>query len=115
MKKDKNFKSWLKDEIVSLDFGCLLIFTFVIFMVFFIVIFMLARWILSVELPTNILTDFCITFLTVLVASFLYVCFEDDRSDTRLKMRVLEKEKSLKELNDLELHVIQILLNSLMI
>jgi hypothetical protein len=102
----KSFKSWLKDLIVMLDF---------LYLWFLVnIIFILADWILEkvmyvkwgVVIPGNSLAGFliavCGNLLTLIISLILYACFDDDRADTRLKMRVFRKRNSLEELNDLD-------------
>ncbi|MCT3019867.1 hypothetical protein EFN43_02035 [Pediococcus pentosaceus] len=82
MKKIKNFKSWLKDEIVTLDFSEWWILTFSIFLLV-IVIF---TKVINAVLPDNFVMEFFFAVLTAIVSSFVYIWFEDDRADTRLIM-----------------------------
>jgi hypothetical protein len=94
----KSFKSWLRDEIVTLDFSEWWILTVSIFLLV-IVIF---TKVINVVLPDNFVMEFFFAVLTAIVSSFVYIWLEDDRADTLLKMRVLKKGKSLEKLNDLE-------------
>ena len=82
---------------MTLDFSEWWILTIAIFLLV-IVIF---TKVTNVVLPDNFVMEFNGFFLAVLaaiVSSFVYVWFDDDRTDTLLKKRVLKKESHWKNL-----------------